>query len=499
MKLLKKTLICVATVSFLSACTPSADINPAYAPLTESTAYYSADNKTISKQQAVADLEQLVETIKRRHSYIHSVDYDYKAAIEHIKNNLGSKVNVAELAMQINKLTQYIGDNHAMVTGWQQLLMKGYSPFKFGYYQDKFFAYWPDRSGFVDVDTPMVTAIDGVDMQQWFDKASLITSGKGASESTKKGRNLFVLEHINHLRKELGLAISPQVTFSLSNLEGNINKKLTVQLFDKYQDNGKPFALPEQSRMLANNIGYLRIHSQRHEELRKSITPWMNEFKDTKALIIDARQCGGGRRHNLRELFPHFMRPDQAPYIANVAKYRIPNSQENFDPIGKLGVEKKNLKHVTNPIVSPEEAVAFEQFKVQFKPSWQANAPEFTDWYFMPINPVDSKYYYDKPVYMLVDWGVGSAGDIFTSAFKGWPNFTLVGAATNGRSGQSRNFELNNSKIKVKLSTMASYQNTGEKYDWVGIQPDVYMEAEMADWLATQDSILERTLELIEK
>lgn len=27
-------------------------------------------------------------------------------------------------------------------------------------------------------------------------------------------------------------------------------------------------------------------------------------------------------------------------------------------------------------------------------------------------------YHYNKPVYLIMDWGVGSAGDIFVSTFK---------------------------------------------------------------------------------
>jgi hypothetical protein len=39
---------------------------------------------------------------------------------------------------------------------------------------------------------------------------------------------------------------------------------------------------------------------------------------------------------------------------------------------------------------------------------------------------------------------------------------------------------------------MASFQKTGEKYDNVGIQPDVVIEAEISDWLEATDTVLER-------
>jgi C-terminal processing protease CtpA/Prc len=83
------------------------------------------------------------------------------------------------------------------------------------------------------------------------------------------------------------------------------------------------------------------------------------------------------------------------------------------------------------------------------------------------------------------------------STFKGWRNVTLVGTPSNGRSGNSRAFELTNSGIPARISTMASFQKTGDKYDNVGIAPDIHMEAEISDWLGRSDTILDRVYSLV--
>ena len=127
-----------------------------------------------------------------------------------------------------------------------------------------------------------------------------------------------------------------------------------------------------------------------------------------------------------------------------------------------------------------------------FQASWQPPADKFTDWYFMSLRPDPVKPHYTRPVYMLIDWGIGSAGDIFTSAFNGWPGVTLIGTATMGRSGQGVVFPLPNSGLGVNLSTMASFQKTGERYDTVGIAPDIVMEPLPQDWFTASDSVLER-------
>lgn len=73
---------------------------------------------------------------------------------------------------------------------------------------------------------------------------------------------------------------------------------------------------------------------------------------------------------------------------------------------------------------------------------------------------------------------------------------TLVGTAGNGRSGNSRNFVLDNSGLPVRLPTMTSFQKTGEQYDTVGIQPDIVIEAKISDWLEQSDTVLDRATTL---
>ena len=152
----------------------------------------------------------------------------------------------------------------------------------------------------------------------------------------------------------------------------------------------------------------------------------------------------------------------------------------------------KRFHYTANPAIPTDEARSYREFVKTFQASWQPPADKFTDWYFMSLRPDPVKPHYTKPVYMLIDWGIGSAGDIFTSAFNGWPGVTLIGTATMGRSGQGVVFPLPNSGLGVNLSTMASFQKTGERYDTVGIAPDIVMEPLPQDWFTASDSVLER-------
>ena len=49
----------------------------------------------------------------------------------------------------------------------------------------------------------------------------------------------------------------------------------------------------------------------------------MRALAKTEGLILDVRDNSGGSRQILRALFPHFMQSTDAPYVANVARYRL--------------------------------------------------------------------------------------------------------------------------------------------------------------------------------
>jgi len=347
-----------------------------------------------------------------------------------------------------------------------------------------------------DPDHPYVRAIDGVPIERWIERSGDITSGPTASASQKWARSIDLMRHIGFMRIELGLEDPELVTLELESKDGLRVVTHELPIVEELTHTEKAFGLGEESHFLPGNIGYLRIYSQRDDELFASIDGWMQRFRNTRVLIIDARQCGGGRRSNLQALFPYFMSPEDPPYIANVAMLRVPEEEVNFDPRGKLDVGDKKLKYVDDDDVTAEELEALEKFLVDFEPQFHPPKDKFAGWYFMAMTAKPGKYFYDKPVYLIMDWGVGSAGDIFVSTFKGWRNVILVGTPSNGRSGNSRAFELSNSGIPVRISTMASFQKTGAKYDNVGVAPDVHMEAEISDWLGRSDTILDRAYSL---
>lgn len=453
-----------------------------------------SDDTVLARKEAQADLETLRGIIRDRHSYVAAVAYPYDRAIAAISARLPEQVSVRNLALQIQKLVQHLGDSHAQVVDWMEDVPGARSPFAIGVENNQAFAYDPQTRRLLDAKHPFISSIDGLPFFQWLDKAGDITSGPYASRSQRLARSLRLLRHVDYMRCELGLPDASNIALELCDAANRSSTMVRVPVAEKPDASGPLLPLPNESGVRPGNIGYLRIYSQSDSALAARIDALMAPLRDTDALIIDARQCGGGTRECLSALFPYFMTPDDGPYIHNVARLRAPADMPVQSLIDLLKVDDKAMFFRADPNVPADEKAALEALLAGFHPQWQVPEGEFTDWYYGVLRAVPGKPHYDRPVYLLMDWGVGSAGDIFVSTFKGWRNVTLVGSASNGRSGNSIPFLLPNSGIRVRLSTMASFQKTGEMYDGFGIAPDRVMEARMSDWLGESDTILDRVM-----
>lgn len=471
-------------------------IPPAAFPSAPPTA--SADvqrTRVISRGQAHADLDTLAEVFRTRSSYALSVSFPVHGAIEALKSAMPSDVRVADLAVAVQKLIQEMGDAHAKVVDFERYLSTGYLPLALGVDGRRYFAYCPARQALLVPDFPYLQAIDGVALTRWLECADALVAGYYGSASSKLVRTLPLLRHVQFMRLQLGLPTLDNVALELVSANGLHTQVLNVPVAAKLEHTEKPFYLGQESSLLDGNVGYLRIYSQTDSALTASIPAAMARFADTEALIIDARQCGGGTRDNLQALFPYLMAADDAPYIANVCKLRIALGQEaRFEPIGQLDVWDKKVPYSQDASLAPELRQALAAFLQDFVPQWAVPPQLFTDWYFMALQPSPQAHPYTQPVVLLVDWGVGSAGDIFASSFKGWRNVTLVGLPTNGRSGNSLPFLLPHSGLTVMVSTMASFQKDGRLYEGMGVEPDVFMQPTIQDWLGHTDTLLARTL-----
>jgi len=128
----------------------------------------------------------------------------------------------------------------------------------------------------------------------------------------------------------------------------------------------------------------------------------------------------------------------------------------------------------------------------------EVDETRFSSPYYMVMKH-DPKRFLDIPIYILCDEFSFSAASILVSVFKGLPNVTICGITTNGSSGRSNYFYLTHSGIRLKLSTMLSFQRNGHPLDGYGTQPDIFLDRDEKQVLGQQDTQLIRLMELIEK
>ena len=215
-------------------------------------------------------------------------------------------------------------------------------------------------------------------------------------------------------------------------------------------------------------------------EMLRTLDAAMEGFRKTNGLVLDVRGNGGGTRDALKALLPYFMDPEAGPQVVNAGALRLaPGATPDADG-GYLS--NRSMYPLGWPRWTKGERRAVARFQRTFQPAWTLPEGMFSEWHYMVLSP-SKVFYYRRPVVVLMDTGCFSATDIFLGAFAQQPGVTLMGTPSGGGSGRSRSITLVESGLRLRLSSMASFQPTGALYDGVGIQPDVLVPSAPKDFL----------------
>lgn len=464
-------------------------------------------NPQLSRKQAEDDLDELEWLLENRYSYLNLKGVDYKAALDSIRISLGDGIKRISFGYQLTKFIALFGDGHSRVASPSvhlRSLCSGFLPFLIEESHGRLVAFKPDRSSFVDPNFPFMRVLDGMPIDSWLQAAGRFVAR--GSPQFLRCNSIRNLRYIDCLRKELGLDNSRSVRVEMESADGLQTRKIELPLAKECPIYGF-WPRPEteiknledirvESRILPQNIGYLRIIASLNEpEFLDDLVEVMNQFNDTDGLIIDIRSNGGGSRAPLRALFPFFMAGNEPPRIVNVAAYRLGTRNR------RKAFEGRYLYSASSSHFFQTERATVARFVTTFRPEWVPTPGAFSQWHYFVISPSKDKryYYYDKPVVILMDRRNFSACDIFLGAFKGWKNVTLMGQPSGGGSGCRESYRLYNSQINIYLSSMASFRPNGKLYDGNGIQPDVVIEPIPTDFIGKTDSILQAAIQRLHK
>ena len=442
-----------------------------------------------SRADGLADLEQLRVLLETRYSYFKRKKVDVPAAFDAIRSRLADPLDRNAFALEVQKLIALFGDGHSGIEGsLGSLAPGGTAPFLVGEVDGRWVAFKGDRTGYLDADHPYIEALDGIPVQKWLDAAAkIVPAGSPQFVRRLSARHL---RYLAYLRRELGREAGATVKVELASEDGKRTLELPLAprrpLFGAWPRSS--------STVLDGNVGYLRIPRMDNEpEFLKGLTDAMERFRRTRGLIIDVRGNGGGSREPLRTLFPYFMRAEDPPHVANVAALRLEEGQDSGAPEGYL--QNRFSYPATSKAWPARTREVLKTFESRFVPEWRLPEGEFSAWhYFVLDRPKGTPFAYRGPVVVLMDGDCFSATDIFLGAFKGWRNVTLFGTASGGGSGRTRGYVLPRTRLRLRLSSMASFRPNGKLYDGRGIEPDVVVNPDAGYWIGRSDPALKEAL-----
>ncbi len=455
------------------------------------------DGPRVTGEQATADLDQLEWMIENEYSYRDRVSFDYRAALDTVRTGLADSIAVRDFMLQTRKVVARFGDGHARVRGIWRALPRGYLPCAVES-DDHGVAALTDTGGLFDTKRPYLLAIDGVPLEKWIAVAGRVHAA--GSPQFVLSQSLDTLVFVRFLRKEMSLPDGDTVALTLAARGGG--DKVTV----KREVAGRPprWARPRlapRPRRLPGDIGYIPIPDMSvRGGAARTLARAVTTMADTRGLILDVRGNSGGVRDILREMLPYFLAPDEPAFVANVAAYRLPPGATRETTDGYLS--NRYCFPASSSSFSDAQRAAAQRAAAAFKPSRKLDPTLFSSWHFMVLERTSAHgtFHYNKPVVVLIDERCFSATDIFVGAFATRQNVTLMGAATGGGSGRAQQFELVFSRLRVKLSTMASFRPDGRLYDGVGIAPTKPAPPrDVMDRIRGRDRVLEEAVKHLSK
>ena len=479
-----------------------------------------SNSQNLTKNQALEDLKEFKSLVEQQSSYYQLSKFDFTKRYKYLKSTINSMDSIQTyfLAFELEKILAEIIDRHANIRIKEfdedkYEMFNLHFPFSLSYLdgqivalnfikENRQYEYYSRRY-------PVLKSVNGISINKFLEKYAY--RRKLSPTSARYNDGLRDLRDIGELYFKQGESID-KVNLTLTN--GKRDKKMTLPLSNKKNrwfdignlwvkknyrnfDRDENFDLNKLNKWLTDSIAYLAIPSMVGYDEKPNIETYLKttigKFRNAKALIIDIRGNGGGTREILNTLSSYFVQPEQSPWVANVAYVR--SDQYLDEDISSM--QSRFLYNYNSNSLSDNDREVIDKFNEGYEIDYKVDVNKFSTPFYMVLHSNETPIL--CPIYILVNEECFSAASVFTSAFKGLPNVKIVGVNTNGSSGRSRKFYLKNSNIRVKISTMLSFQRNGKTLDGNGTSPDIVIKKDENQMFGKNDSQLENLIELIQE
>ncbi|WP_435262604.1 S41 family peptidase [Tenacibaculum sp. nBUS_03] len=284
--------------------------------------------KNISKAQAIQDLKQFKEVLDSTSSYAQIGNYNYSESLKKLAyaiKNGHTDVSVNWLANEMAKIMSEIGDRHSSIKNKSisKQTIKAMDlrlPFGVTVLDNQLIAVkkTSEKRGYnyYLAKYPYIKSINGITIETLLEIYNY--SDKKAPKEARLKRGAYWLERFGHLLYKNNKSVSKKMEVVFT--DGELEKKLIVDLTkekmgyhsnlekevykwiipSEREDIIKDHNFNQLKRKINNTIGYIKIpmmfHPQEVEGLEHFIKNTLNNFSDTKSLIIDLRYNPGGGR-----------------------------------------------------------------------------------------------------------------------------------------------------------------------------------------------------------
>jgi hypothetical protein len=323
----------------------------------------------------LADIDELERRLLDQSSYLTRLGFDFTKALSDLRHSIHAETEPGRFLADVRKLVMQIGDSHAEVLPGAALPASGFLPVCPADTARGVAAFSINQAHLLDPGCPYLESIDGEPLERWLDAAARYVP-RGSPQLIRR-RSLEWLGNVELLRQELNLAASDTVTIGLRSEDGarqaTQRLRVTKQGYRVAQVHLRP------TRRLNGNVGYLLLPAM-DDRLIEFAVGRLKSFRDTKGLIIDVRNNGGGTYGMMRGLYGFFVPDDAPPHVTNIAAYRL---SVHF---ARDHIEYRPTYRADWPGWNDEERAAIRRALAAFQPEWQPPEGQFSDWHFMVLS-----------------------------------------------------------------------------------------------------------------